>query len=157
MMNEKIKTYWHRYLETLPEDSPIRQEVCEAEAFGDHPDLANRLSSSIVSGIKTATCSALWEWEATNDALPKVGQKFILLDGQGEPVCILETTEVFVKPYNEVDASFAFEEGAGDRSLEYWREAHWTFFSRSLTAISKKPTQDMPLVCERFKVIYKPG
>jgi uncharacterized protein YhfF len=155
MMNDDIKQYWHRYFETLPPDSPIRQEVCEADAFGDGPELANKLASLIISGVKTATCSALWEWKANGEALPKVGEKFILLDGQGESVCILETTDVFIKPFNEVDAQFTFEEGEGDRSLEYWREAHWKFFSRSLPKIGKEPKQDMPLVCERFKVVYK--
>jgi uncharacterized protein YhfF len=154
MMNDEIKMYWHRYLETLPADSPIRQEVCEAGAFGDNSELANKLASLVVSGVKTATCSALWEWEAEEEPLPKTGEKFILLDGQGESVCVLETTEVFIKPYNEVDAGFASEEGEGDRSLEYWREAHWKFFSRTLPKIGKEPKEDMPLICERFKVVY---
>ena len=43
----------------------------------------------------------------------------------------------------------------GDRSLEYWREAHWRFFSRTLPNIDKEPATDMPLVCERFRVIYR--
>jgi uncharacterized protein YhfF len=77
-----------------------------------------------------------------------------LLDGQENPVCIIETTEVSIKPYNQVDAAFAFEEGEGDRSLEYWREAHWRFFSRTLPKIVKEPTQDMPLVCEQFRVVF---
>ena len=154
-MNDKVKHFWHRYLGTLPADSASHQETCEAEAFGDEPSLANRLAAAIVSGLKTATCSALWEWEAANQPLPKTGKKFIVLDGQGEPTCVLETTEVFVTPFNKVDASFAFDEGAGDRSLEYWRETHWKFFSRTLPNIGKVPTQTMPLVCERFKVVYK--
>jgi uncharacterized protein YhfF len=154
-MNDRVKTYWHKYLETLPLDSPVRQQLCDSEAFGDNPELANRLASAILSGIKTATCSALWEWEADNEVLPKVGEKCIVLGGQGEPVCVLETTDIFIKPFNEVDAQFAFEEGEGDRSLEYWREAHWKFFSRTLPKIGKEPSQDMPLVCERFKVVYK--
>jgi uncharacterized protein YhfF len=85
--------------------------------------------------------------------LPEVGLKTIVLDGQGEPLCIVETTEVVVRPYQEVDASFAYEEGEGDRSLEYWRDAHWRFFSRTLPTIGREPTVDMPLVCERFRVI----
>ncbi|NEQ26775.1 MAG: ASCH domain-containing protein, partial [Microcoleus sp. SIO2G3] len=44
--------------------------------------------------------------------------------------------------------------GEGDRSLEYWREAHWRYFSRVLPKIGKEPTIDMLLVCERFKVVY---
>jgi uncharacterized protein YhfF len=57
--------------------------------------------------------------------------------------------------YDEVDAKFAYEEGEGDRSLEYWRDAHWRFFSRTLPTIGKEPSVDMPLVCERFRVIYE--
>ena len=81
--------------------------------------------------------------------------KTIVLDSNHNPLCIVETTEVEVKPYDEVDARFAYEEGEGDRSLEYWREVHWRVFSRTLTGIGKEPATDMPLVCERLRVIYK--
>jgi uncharacterized protein YhfF len=78
----------------------------------------------------------------------------VVLDGNGEPLCIIETTEVEVRRYDEVDERFAREEGEGDFSLEYWREAHWRFFSRNLPHIGKEPTPDMPLVCERFRVVH---
>ncbi len=154
MDNDRIEAYWRGYLDTLPADSPVHEEQYEAEGFGDSSQMADELGALIVSGTKTATCSALWEWEAEGSSLPEVGQKSIVLDGNGDPLCIIETTEVAVRPYNEVDARFAYEEGEGDRSLEYWREAHWRFFSRTLPNIGKEPTPDMPLVCERFRVIY---
>jgi uncharacterized protein YhfF len=154
MDNDRIEAYWRGYLDTLPADSPVREEQHEAEGFGDSSQMADELGALIVSGTKTATCSALWEWEAEGSSLPEVGQKSIVLDGNGDPLCIIETTEVEVRPFNEVDAQFAYEEGEGDRSLEYWREAHWRFFSRTLPNIGKEPTPDMPLVCERFRVIY---
>jgi len=40
----------------------------------------------------------------------------------GNPLCIVEMTEVEVVPYDRVDARFAYEEG--ERSLAYWRDAH---------------------------------
>jgi uncharacterized protein YhfF len=55
----------------------------------------------------------------------------------------------------EVDAQFAYDEGEGDRSLDHWRTAHWEYFSRVLPLIAKEPISDMPLVCERFRVVYK--
>lgn len=79
----------------------------------------------------------------------------IVLDWNSDPLCIIETIEVNIKPYNQVDAQFAFEEGEGDRTLAYWRKAHWEYFSRVLASIGKEPNEDMPLVCERFRVIYK--
>jgi uncharacterized protein YhfF len=151
---DRIRAYWSSFLETLPAGSPIRDEQYVAEAWGDSPRLADELGALIVDGTKTATCSALWEYEAEGSALPEVGSKTIVLDGNNTPLCIVETTEVAVRPYNDVDARFAFEEGEGDRSLENWRDAHWHFFSRTLPSIGRDPTIDMPLVCERFRVIY---
>jgi uncharacterized protein YhfF len=133
----------------------MRDEHYIAEGWGDSPRLADELGTLIVNGVKTATCSALWEYEAEGSSLPEVGLKTIVLDGDGDPLCIVETTEVEVRPYDEVDARFAYEEGEGDRSLEFWRDAHWRFFSRTLPTIGRVPTADMPLVCERFRVIYK--
>lgn len=155
MDEDRIEAYWNHYLETLPSDSPVREERYVAEAWGDSPQLADELGALIVSGTKTATCSALWEYEAEGEPLSSVGLKIIVLDGKGDPLCIVETTEVEVRSYDEVDDRFAFEEGEGDRSLEYWRDAHWDFFSRTLPSIGRAPTVDMPLVCERFRVIHR--
>ncbi|MDP8946061.1 MAG: ASCH domain-containing protein [Actinomycetota bacterium] len=85
---------------------------------------AGELGALIVAGIKTATCSALRAYEAEREPLPSVGLKTIVLDGNGDPLCIVETTQVKLQPYDEVEARFAFEEGEGDRSLEYRRDAH---------------------------------
>jgi uncharacterized protein YhfF len=153
--DKRIGAYWQSYLNTLPAYSPVRNEEYVAEAWGDSPRLADELGALILAGTKTATCSALWEYEADGEPLPKTGLKTIVLDGNGDPLCIVETTEVEVRPYEEVDAQFAYEEGEGDRSLEYWRDAHWRFFSRTLPDGDKEPATDMPLVCERFRVIYR--
>ena len=117
--------------------------------------MADELGALIASGTKTAACSALWEYEAEGEPLPKVGSKTIVVDGNGNPFCIVEMTEVEVVPYDRVDARFAYEEGEGDRSLAYWRDEHWRFFSRTLPNVGREPTTEMPLVCERFRVIYK--
>jgi len=117
--------------------------------------LAEELGQLVVSGIKTGTCSALWEWEAEGNPIPQPGLITIVLDGHGNPLCIIETTEVVVCRFNVVDDEFANAEGEGDLSLEYWRKAHINFFSRVLPKIGKEFSEDMPLVCERFRVIYK--
>ncbi len=149
-----IHAFWLAYLETLPADSPVWDEEYSAEYFGDSAEMADRLAALIQAGTKTATCSALWEYEAEDEEPPVVGEKCILLDGSEAPVCIIETTQVQIQPYNQVDAQFAHDEGEGDRTLAYWRKVHWDFFSRTLVQIGEEPTEDMPLVCERFRVIF---
>ncbi len=154
-MNQKsITAYWQQFLATLPADAPAQRAPYVAESFGDNSALAEELAALVVAGAKTATCSALWEWEAESQALPLVGLHTIVLDGQGVPVCIIETAEVTVRAYDQVDAQFAWEEGEGDRSLDYWRAAHWRYFTRTLPRIGRAPTPDMPLVCERFRLVY---
>lgn len=156
MENEdKIAAFWQAFLDTLPPDSPLRRQSYVAESFGDSPELADELVALILSGAKTATCSSLWEWEEDGEPLPQPGMITIVLDGQELPRCIIETTEVQVRPFNQVDERFASDEGEGDRSLAYWREAHLRYFRRVLPEIGRQPAQDMPLVCERFKVIYQ--
>ncbi|HLO34328.1 MAG TPA: ASCH domain-containing protein [Anaerolineales bacterium] len=155
MTDETIKNYWQQFLATLPPDSPYRTRTCVAEGWGDNPALADELGALILQGIKTATCSALWEWEAESNPIPKTGLITIALGGDGEPLCIVETVEVSLHKYNEVNADFAREEGEGDLSLDYWRRAHQNYFSRVLPKFGKEFSVDMPLVCERFRVIYK--
>lgn len=154
-MNQKnqIEQFWQNYLDTLSE--PGRNvSYLDAWGFGDSPKMADELGHLVKSGTKTATCSMLWEYEQGNEVMSKEGDIHIILDGNGSPLCIIRIIEVTVKPYNEVDAQFAYEEGEGDRSLAYWREVHWTFFSRNCSSADTEVREDMPLVCERFRVLF---
>ncbi len=67
---------------------------------------------------------------------------------------MVETVEVQIKPFDQVDAAFAYDEGEDDRSLASWRREHQRYFSRTLPAIGRRFHQAMPLVCERFRIIY---
>ena len=155
MTQATVEAYWHEFLSTLPDDSPYRTKTYVAEGWGDGPAMADELGALIAQGTKTGTCSALWEWEIEGNPIPHVGWITIALDGRGEPLCIVETVEVTIRKYHEVDAEFARAEGEGDLSLTYWQEAHRSFFSRTLPKIGKEFSEEMPLVCERFTMIYK--
>jgi uncharacterized protein YhfF len=150
-----IEEYWSAFLDGQSSESPYHQKSYVAEAFGDGSALADELGRLVASGVKTGTCSALWEWQAEGNPIPEVGLVTIVLDGQGQPLCIIETTEVTQRRFDEVDADFARAEGEGDLSLQYWRDAHQNFFSRTLPKIGRQFSADMPLVCERFKLIHK--
>lgn len=155
MLEPHFETYWQTYLDTLPSDSPQHTAFVEAWAFGDNPALADELAGLVLAGKKTATCSAVWTYEREGAALPAAGQYSIILGGSGKPRCIIETVEITVRPFKEVDAQFAHDEGEDDRSLAAWRAAHWRYFTRTLAAHGLQPSEEMPLVCERFRVVYR--
>ena len=112
-------------------------------AFGDGPRLADELLELVLAGVKTATCSTEDE---PNTSTP--GERWIVLDGRGNPRSVIETTEITYRRFGEVDAAFAHDEGEGDRSLAYWRSAHRQYFGRL-----GKFSDDMMLMCERFRLI----
>ena len=112
-------------------------------AFGDGPALADELLDLVMKGIKTATCSTEDEPNTS-----KPGERWIVLDGRGEPRCVIESTEISYRRFGEVDAAFAYEEGEGDRSLAHWRDAHRRYFGRL-----GRFSDDMMLMCERFRLV----
>ena len=126
----------------------------EAFHFCDNEADANELAELVLQGTKRATASLRWVYEAENEPLPKVGDLSVVTNWDGDPLCVIETTQVDVVPYDRVSEEFAAVEGGGDGSLRYWREAHWPFFSRECASLGREPTQEMPVICERFRVVY---
>lgn len=122
---------------------PEKYRSLRSFAFGDSPALADELLGLVLKGVKTATCSTEDEPNTSTQ-----GERWIVLDGRGMPRCVIETTEVTYRRYNDVDAAFAHDEGEGDRSLAYWRKAHRQYFGRQ-----GKFSEDMMLMCERFRLV----
>ncbi|MEE0026731.1 MAG: ASCH domain-containing protein [Atopobiaceae bacterium] len=123
----------------------------EAWAFGGAPDKLARL---VVSGIKTATCSALVLFELEDEPIPKPGDYSVILDSVGNAVCIIRTTRVYVVPFEDVSEDHAFKEGEGDRSLGYWRAVHEEFFTEELATVHLQFDKRMELVCEEFELVF---
>jgi len=124
-----------------------------AWSFGGTTDEADALLALVLAGTKTATSSALWDYEAGDEPLPEPGTMSILLDGAGHPRALIESTAVSVVPFDEVGAEHARLEGEGDLSLEQWREVHQRFFSDVATH-DRAFSPDMPVVLERFRVLH---
>lgn len=121
-------------------------------AFGVEAD---RLARFVAIGEKTATASAYPLYELENEPLPATGAYSVILDAKDNAVCIIQTKKVAVVPFHEVTAEHAYKEGEGDRSLDFWREAHEKFFTECLKEAGLNFTPDMKVVCEEFEVIYK--
>lgn len=124
------------------------------EYFDDNERGATILADLVLQGIKRATCSALWTYERTGEAIPKAGELWLVTNWAGDAQCILETTNVDIIPFNEVSQEFAYAEGEGDRTLRHWREVHERFFRRQFEGTADEFTEIMPLVCQRFEVVY---
>jgi uncharacterized protein YhfF len=117
----------------------------ETFSFGDSPALADELAALVLAGIKTATC-----WAAVDGLKTEPGKLMVMLDGNGRPLAIIETVELTLRRFDEVDAPFAYDEGEDDRTLTSWREGHRRYFTRS-----GQFSPDMMVYCERFRIVER--
>ncbi|MGN7975232.1 ASCH domain-containing protein [Serratia sp. 22264] len=115
-------------------------------AFGDGPELANELLQLVLSGDKTATCGSYASYR--QEKSPLLGDYSVILDGRGEPACVIRTLSLRLIRYCDVSAEMAAKEGEGDKSLAFWQQGHRAFFSREGSF-----APDMWLVFEEFELV----
>ena len=146
-----VETFWREACAACGLDPATSHDVF---AFGDSPELADELAALVADGPKRATAGLSAAYAYDQVPLPQVGGHSIALDGQGRPAALIRTTEVRVAPFSTVDSSFAWDEGEGDRSLEFWKRAHEAFFRRECARIGLVWSESVAVVFERFRLIY---
>lgn len=144
-MNEQARSYWNTFW--AEKEKPLSVSAWQ---FGENPDELARL---VVDGVKTATCSGQLFYELEGEPLPQVNDYSIILNSKDQPICIIRTSEVTITPMNEVSEEFAYAEGEGDRSYDYWKNVHVLFFTKALNEVDLEFSEDMLLVCERFELV----
>jgi len=117
-------------------------------AFGDSPELADRLLALVLAGKKTATCGALRDFGSDGEPLPQIGRRDIVLNGAGEEACIIETLSVETRKFSEITPAFTDLEGEGEGPYAEWRAGHEAYFARNGGF-----SPDMDIVCETFRLV----
>ena len=147
---DAVQRMWQAYTQVTGSTDPLTGSF----AFGDSPDMADELADLVLHGPKRATAGLVLEYERDATPVARPGECSIVLDGRGEPVCVIRTTEVRIQPLNQVDAAFAWDEGEGDRTLAWWRAAHERYFRRQCEGLGVEFRDDLPVVFERFELVW---
>lgn len=158
---DEIEAFWqrarqHAELATVSSylgENPVALLRPPAWAFGATPEQADELLGLVLDGTKTATASALWDYEAEGEGLPSEGSLGIVVESSGTPRALVVTTRVRTVPFDEVDEAHAHAEGEGDRTLAYWRRVHEDFFSEHASH-DRGFARDMPVVLEELRVLH---
>lgn len=107
--------------------------------------MRRKLVEAVLSGDKTAT-AGLYD---PSESLSRVGERFVLLGFDDEPVAIVEATEVLVVRAGDVDLAFALDEGEGFETVADWRRAHEDFWAH------EEIDDDTLIVTERFVLVER--
>lgn len=145
---------WAAYLRSTGVAAPETADPPSSGHFCDNQPDADECAALVERGLKRATAPSLWWFVATRTPLPRVGDLHVVTDWSGEARCVIRTTAVEIVPFEQVSAEHAAAEGEGDRSLAHWRRVHRDYYERELAGTGREPAEDMPIVCERFAVVY---
>jgi len=153
-ISDAVKQYQEQFFASLPPETKRASRFVEPVAFGFTPQDATEISQLVLHGIKTATGSLLWSYQADGKSLPRAGDFWTVIDGDSNPVCIVQTLNVEIIPFNEVPEDYARWGGEGDCSPESWRQMYWRYIVLECERIGREPTTIAPLIMERFAVVY---
>ena len=153
-MNPACSALAESYLLSLPVAARARH--VSADYFCADAHNANLCASLVVAGRKRATCSLAYWYLEKGERMPEQGDLLVVTDWSGLPKALVEIVSVTLCPFDEVDAAFAAEEGEGNGSQAWWREAHKAFFEREMKAEGREFDEHATLVLERFRVVALP-
>ena len=122
--------------------------------LSDEPEVLWTRLERVKSGYQRASAALLWMLEARGEAPPRCGDLRLLRDADGQAQAVVEVLESQVVPFGQVDEHFAVDVGEGDLSLAYWRRAHGRAFERQCRSVGHRPSDTMPVVCLRFRLVY---
>jgi len=151
-MNQAALEYWTAFLDTQPQ---IRKDTpYQVWYFGNTPEMAFELAQLVTAGKKIATASLMAVNQMRPDTAPIPDGYSVVTDFHGAPMCVIQTSEIGYLPFNRVDARFAFDEGEGDQSLEYWRSVHQRYYAQEAAELGLDFDEQSLVCCERFKLLY---
>lgn len=119
----------------------MNMEISHIWNFGDDKELVEKLKKLVLSGKKKATAGLYREGEK----IPKVGDYETILDSDKKPFCVIQCTNVEIKPFLEAGWDFIQKEGEGDKDVEEWRKKHRKFFNLE--------NDNVKVICEEFEVV----
>jgi uncharacterized protein YhfF len=146
-----IDFFWSEFLKETGRDNSIRYSSCFH--FELTKELANFLLELVLSGTKRATASSLLAYQISGEKLPEVGDLSIVTDWDGNPRCVIETTDITILPYKDITYDICKREGEDD-TLESWQEGHIRFYKEEGKELGYEFSEDLMVVFEDFKVVY---
>lgn len=120
----------------------------ERFAFGDSPEMADELLALVLSGKKTATVSVVLE----SDQKPNVGDLSLVLDGSGNPACVIKTVHLETVKFCDLTWDMVKLEGE-DETFEQWKAGNIRYWTRDAARRGYTFTDQTPITFERFEVV----
>jgi uncharacterized protein YhfF len=148
----EVEAYWQAYRRVRG----VAVQAYDVCRMGDSADMGDELLHLILRGPKRATACLLRDVESGGEVMATVGGYVVVLDGRDRPRAIWRSKMVEVKPLDQVDDAFAWDEGEGDRTRADWLAMHTRYFAKRAEAEGFAFDTSIPAVFERFILVWPP-
>ncbi|MCX6495982.1 MAG: ASCH domain-containing protein [Rhodoluna sp.] len=119
--------------------------------FGDGAEMRDRLLDFVFNGNKRATAGMLEYDYDEDEPVESVGEIFILVGNENQPVGKIQITRVDVVQFDEVSDEFALAEAEGDLSGDDFRRSHRAFWE----GCGHEVKPESMVVCAYFELLEK--
>ncbi len=150
-VSERVEKFWQK---SCASSGTKPETPYQIWYFGNSSAMARELAELVIEGKKRATASLVEFNKLHPELAPSDDGCSVVTDFEGNPMCVIQTTEIRHIPFTEVGAAFAFDEGEGDRSLEYWRDVHRRYFTKEAAENGLEFNENSLVCCERFKLLF---
>ena len=147
---EPIDDYWNRVIALKPElavDHQIR-------SIGIDEETTVLIIGFIKEGEKVGTFSLPWLMESENIPASHTGQPIILLSYDGKPEIVVQITDIEETTFGKIDYEVTKIDGPPVRDPEVWIPLHREYWNNILKPYGRSCTDDMPVIVERFQLVY---
>ena len=152
MKNASAQELWNDFVNNTP--YTVGDSIPKVIHFCDNEKDANNCSELVNKEIKRASSHSLLGLQLRKEVLPKIGDLAIVTDWNGKAKSIIRTTGVKLIPYFAIREEHARMEGEGDKSLNYWKQVHWEYYTRELSEFGRVPRESMIVVFEQFEKLH---
>lgn len=145
--------FWNEYLKKTGqkvENAVYNGELC----FEDSSWAGQSQLSLVLVGKKTAIFTPFPSFDINRESVPCGGEVYIVEDTAEEPCAVIRVKDVKLIPFNQIDWDLARQDGENE-NLEDWQDKERDFFEDEADICGFDFTEDMPVVCEIFELVYK--
>jgi len=150
-MSADMDTFWQAARAVV---SGLPATGYKTRTFGRSAEMANILVPLIASREKTGTFALAAEYERDPSARPYTGDYFVVAWFDGRPALVYRVTEVATVPFSGIGPGHVAVEGPNARQVDIWRKIHWPYWSGMLREWGQEPSEDMPVIFQRFELLY---
>jgi ASCH domain len=149
MRSARTDEFWRAYRDA----AGLRHDNYDVVPFGDGAEMATELAGRRQQARHRGIGPAIWSGRRA--AAGRRGLRR-LARWHRPPARDLAHDRGQDRTLNSVDERFAWDEGEGERSRDWWLSAHRRFFARRSAAQDFQMHDEIETMFERFEVVWPP-